>query len=68
MLVRGNNILMWYTESKEKMVRGRTAKSSKERYFPLLTLCDMVPRSIGRLTTSEYPGTFSDLTGCKKKA
>lgn len=45
-----------------------TVNSSNERYFPLATFVDIVPRSIGYLITSAYPGTRAGSTGLRKNA
>jgi hypothetical protein len=46
----------------------RTVNSSRERYFPLATLTVIVPKSIGVLIASAYPGTCAGSTGRMKNA
>jgi len=45
-----------------------TANSSKDLYFDLATFSVIVPKSIGCVITSVYPGTLSVSTGSRKKA
>ena len=52
----------------KKKEKALTANSSSDRYLFLIAFIVIVPRSIGCLTASVYPGTSRTLTGSKKNA